>query len=354
MFAYAMYRTFRRRERRNFERLLEFVRRDRWELHSLARRDKYTEDRYLSEIPDDIWNFEQLLEFVRRDRQHLFSSVGRGNYTEDRYLPEIFEKQLIEIQRSIRSSVRVELTKQMKEAITEAIFEALSTNPQAARIKHFDSSEPLIHELSHALFTPLSQMEASLLSLPILATDKANVHHTIESLRTSLDMCKVILGAFQEQSTISSTSRTWSPSSLRTMLIAAASVYNNSRNRNIKVDINMPEQIEGYSNNYITGFLLPLLENAIEASVTDGNITIIGRQADDIYLIEMTNEVEEPSVPDRIYEDGYTTKQNHEGAGLTIVQHLLAAYVGSSLSHHLTDHHVTFSVKLPMRSSDAN
>jgi signal transduction histidine kinase len=176
------------------------------------------------------------------------------------------------------------------------------------------------------------------------------VKSCLKSIKTSVELCKSILTTYREIIALAGkSSYSWSPESIVEMLNAAAEVYKSRFNSSIQIKIIMPERIEGYPNSYIVGLLSPILENAIEASTDSGNVSIIGHQLNDIYSIEVRNCTNNPPQSNKIYEDGFSTKKNHEGTGLTIVHRLLSAYHGSSISHIVDGNIVIFTLNIPVR-----
>jgi sensor histidine kinase regulating citrate/malate metabolism len=47
-----------------------------------------------------------------------------------------------------------------------------------------------------------------------------------------------------------------------------------------------------------------------------------------------------------IYDEGFTTKNNHDGLGFSIVKHLLTSQAGSSITHKIDGKTITFTITL--------
>ncbi len=161
-------------------------------------------------------------------------------------------------------------------------------------------------------------------------------------------MCKAFLGAFREL-VVSGSAAVWNPNSITEALKSATQVYASSQNKEINLNLDLPTTIEGYSNNYISALVLPLLENAIESSKQGSLVDVKFTQKDRKNFLHVTNEPEQQPGGSEIYEQGFTTKDGHEGTGLTSVKHLLSAFRGASLDHKFESGLATFTISLPRR-----
>ena len=208
----------------------------------------------------------------------------------------------------------------------------------------------LIREISHSLNTPISQIEAGLINLEFEGTKFAAINkdypEIIKSVKTSIELCKAILASYRELVLVAKSSTVWNPKSLKEIIDGSFIIYVKKIDKKFKIQNNLPNDILGYSNNYITSLLLPLIENAIEAGIPDTEIEITYKMITEKIEIEVSNFSD--NIPnDNIYEDSYTTKENHSGTGLSIVQHLLTAYKGAQIAHKIQGNHITFTLILP-------
>ena len=265
---------------------------------------------------------------------------------EDRYNPKIQEELLFRLHKleDILSTHRVGPQNKELSVRLDSILSAVTQSQE----KSIGSSEQLIRELSHSLNTPLSQIEVSA-SLALSTDDNQDdLKESIRSIADSVQVCKAFLGAYREL-IISGAAAVWNPKSINNAVESASKVYAISRNKDVNLDLDLPEAIEGYSNNYITALILPLLENAVESNKEGKLITIKHSQTAEKNQLLIINEPQEEPGGDEIYEQGFTTKKNHEGTGLTSVRHLLTAHQGAGLKHKFKSNLITFTVTLPRR-----
>jgi K+-sensing histidine kinase KdpD len=214
-----------------------------------------------------------------------------------------------------------------------------------------DRSGQLIREISHSLNTPIALIESSILTLG--ANNQTHdgdsmFSQTIDSIQTSLNICKSVLAAYRELVLVATSATLWSPESVSDAIESASKVYVKNSGKSLRVHVDMPTSIKGYSNNYVVSLLLPLIENAVDASPEGAQLSVRGRVGERNFNVEIENATNAPPQSDQIYENGFTTKDKHEGTGLSVVQYLLSAQRGASISHVSTDDSVVFKIVLPI------
>ncbi|MBI4639777.1 MAG: HAMP domain-containing histidine kinase [Candidatus Tectomicrobia bacterium] len=282
-----------------------------------------------------------------RDVRELYHNLQRDSERSERYLPRILE----ELPHRLESQLSELLGREIREAVGS--LHATLTAETKKEDPRQNSTKQLIRELGHSLNTPLSQIEASVLALrarsnePELAS--MNLGASLSRIIASVDICKSVIAAFRELVVVTSSSSGWSPSSIRQALRAASDVYMESYSRQLDVELNMPEEIHGYSSNFIVALILPLLENAIEASPDNERIAIFGQKRDQSFEILVTNRLQQPLPNHDMYEHGFTTKKGHDGVGLSTVKHLLLGLRGAHVDHSADGEKVSFTVALPVR-----
>ena len=236
--------------------------------------------RETEEVLHDLISFEEIPEF---DREAMRDELSRLLVSHE--IPRIYGDVLID-----------GMIKQLPNPISKALpNELVMTSFKSTD----ENSQLLIRELSHQLFTPLSLIETAILSLSAMNDSTDNsidmMHTYLKSIKTSVELCKSTLTAYRGIIALTGkSSNSWSPTSIVEMLNAAAEVYRGRFNSSIKIEIIMPQKIEGYPNSYIVGLLLPILENAIEASTDFGKVSIIGHQLNNYYSIEVANNTNNP------------------------------------------------------------
>jgi len=225
------------------------------------------------------------------------------------------------------------------------------TPPTAGSRSHTiqaDELEQVVREISHALNTPLAQIEAVALILEG-STSHADIKRA-EDIRRSVDICKSFLTAFRELHSVAAATASWSPNSLREAIRASGEVYKNRTGSGAKIEVSLPEYIEGYSNSFICAALLPLVQNAVELDKGVAPV-VISYDQDSAGLNRLLVASTPAALPEseRIYSPGYSTKSDHEGLGLPTVSRLISVHRQSSLTHDCANDRVIFTIKLPAR-----
>jgi signal transduction histidine kinase len=193
-------------------------------------------------------------------------------------------------------------------------------------------------------------MEATLLSSAQLGTSGAAADDTVLA---GIRICKSFLSAFREVATLARDAEGWQAESLELALRSAAQLYAQQDKLSIKLELDVPGSVAGYDNNYILAVLLPLLENAIEASPADGLVGISLRTdfAAGFQVFDVVNATRlQPVLPTEVYDQQWTSKAGHDGLGLSTVKNLLAGMSSARVTHSVaSDGRVRFSVWLPRR-----
>ena len=212
------------------------------------------------------------------------------------------------------------------------------------------NSDRLIREVSHALNTPLSHIEAALITLDTEArrSGRTDLQDRLNTVLTSVQMCKSIIASFREAILSTKATTAWSPTSLSAAVASAAQMLADAESRNLVVEVNLPEMINGFSNNYVVGLLLPLIENAIDSARPGTAVSISARDTGYTTQIDVSSTPDTLPASNEIYVDGFTTKPGHNGTGLSIVQHLLSTRPGAQLSHNVAGRSIVFTIKLPL------
>lgn len=112
----------------------------------------------------------------------------------------------------------------------------------------------------------------------------------------------------------------------------------------------LPDAIPGYSNNLILGAILPLLQNAVEASPKTDEILLSYESEPKESRIIFDNHFIEPVVTEALYERGKTTKAGHDGLGVPSVNDLLSYIAGASLTYEIDNEILRVIVMLPTQS----
>jgi signal transduction histidine kinase len=292
-------------------------------------------------------------QFFRISYDNEFSQYKRLNEIDSRYSLRMNDVLRIEA-KTIRNVLKEEIIEFINRDVLD--LKCLDLNSQKPEVAQ-NNPDFIIRELSHSLFTPLSQIEAATISLPNSVNDEntnSDIVSSIRSIRTSVAICKAILYAFREQISTSGNVMGWSIPSLKEMIRSAVMVYCERYHKQLDIQIKIYEIETGYSSNFLTAILMPLLENAVEASPPHSIIFVKSKLRENFYILEITNDFSDQVVPENLYQSGISTKDGHEGIGLTVVQHLLAIRKNATLTHSIKGQKITFRISLPMRGENEN
>jgi light-regulated signal transduction histidine kinase (bacteriophytochrome) len=288
------------------------------------------------------WDERLSLDLAQRE-ERLFREVAQmtaqgSRGSDDTVLRELLSR----LARDNDRPVIVNLPASQSNTVTEVAGQGRSRV-----VNQFSDSGPIIREVAHGLNTPLSQIEAAVLSLSSSLREASSHDHrsdmaSLNRIGASVDVCKDIIAAYTEVANVRSKSGPWSSTSLNNSLQAAAKVYTESSN----VLVEVPNALAGYTTHFLLATLLPVLENALDESQIGFPVGVVSTEAEEYYAIEITNQTSKEDVDDSIYSSGVSTKGSHQGLGLSSVRRLLDTR-GGSIQHTCRDGWITFEVRLP-------
>lgn len=207
-----------------------------------------------------------------------------------------------------------------------------------------------VSDVKHSLMTPLSQI----LSNCELLEDELTSDRTrqgLDRIEKNVKVCQSIINSYKE---VAAVAKTKTFIGLREACDACMegagreyqkeSVYINYGNGFI-------DAIEGYSNNVMIGILAPLINNAVAASPADAPIEIDIEEEKEKYRIVISNQCEN-EMPTLIQLNtiGYSSKNNHQGVGLSTVRNLIRLMKSAELQFEIGEKKVTVIINLEKRS----
>ena len=286
------------------------------------------------------------LEEIKYDRERKDRLLSNNEVDIERYLSKILEELPYRTSKEVSSVISDRIDHIIKNEFREQSAHLVTELEKNQKVEKENSSsnKQLIRELAHSLNTPLSQIEASAEVLNI-APGLNESNKTIRAIKSSVELCKSFILAYRQMILVTGYSGGWEPKSLKNVLQSACEVYSESANIKLKILVEMPDKISGYSNNYIVALLLPLLENAVESSVQESELSIKFLQNKEFNIIKLTNYTHDiPSGPE-IFDTGFTTKKDHQGIGLSTVKSLLSSMDESSIEYSVANKNVTFEIR---------
>jgi len=183
-----------------------------------------------------------------------------------------------------------------------------------------------MRELFHSLTTPIATVNRSLKSINASKSDEGfseMLDENLESIQNSVIYISALLNAYRSIA-MQSKSSTDSKVNLKQFIsdiIKALSMQVDKKIYSV-IDEELGE-IDGFESQYIVALLLPLLQNAVEASPANNDVEITMTENDDNTFIEIKNTSSQTVKSEDLQKDDFTTKGgSHEGLGLPTVRHI--------------------------------
>jgi signal transduction histidine kinase len=215
-----------------------------------------------------------------------------------------------------------------------------------------------IRELYHQLLTPLAQIEANstllerqLARIPSGETISPEISRKASAIRASAELCKTLLAAYRGSSLFVVRDGEGRAASLSDAIRAAIEVYASGANKTIQAIVQLADEPGEYSVDFVIALLVPLIENAIAAAPDNTSVFVGGERRDGAYRITQTNSVSEAPVISRFFQAGYSTKNEHEGLGLSIARRLVEMQREAKIEVSFDGRLVAFRVTLPLREA---
>ena len=183
-----------------------------------------------------------------------------------------------------------------------------------------------MRELFHSLATPISTVNRSLKSINASKNDEffsEVLDENLESIQNSVIYISALLNAYRS---IAMQNKTSTDSRVNLIQFISDTIKELSIQIEKKIYAVIDEEfgeIEGFESQFIVALLLPLLQNAVEASPTNKNVEIIMTESEDKAFIVIKNTSFQSVISEDLQKDGFTTKGGtHEGLGLSTVRHI--------------------------------
>lgn len=178
----------------------------------------------------------------------------------------------------------------------------------------------IIRDLNHFFATPFATIEAN---IELLKSTKGINKTHLEKINNSIQLCKCIIETYRECLSFSD-NHDCIINSLKQTIESAFNTYAERNNKNLKPldTTNIPDKFLSYNNHYIISIILPLIENAIQAAPDNTEIEVAFNIND--YTICISNFCDKIPKLNDLKTQGYSSKENHRGTGIMIVQSLLS------------------------------
>ncbi|MFK0098603.1 sensor histidine kinase [Streptomyces sp. NPDC091040] len=279
---------------------------------------------------------------------------------------EILRLQGYEVSEAVRSQRLVpELLERLPDEIAFRVWQDTKRRTQlvtnvTADVVHLSSADVsgerarLTQEIAHSLGTPLAQIEAAALSMESLSVGgDETAERAVRRIREGVEICKCFINAYRNYGTLQKGVGESFTGTGADALIMALDFYSDAAGKPIAAEVGeMPESFVGYSNDFVIAALLPLLENAVDASPERGRIAVNFARRPDAISFTISNKCASGPPGSEVFDRGYTTKSGHQGVGLSVSKGLIEGYAGGEITMDVDGDEVTFTVALPFRREE--
>lgn len=206
-----------------------------------------------------------------------------------------------------------------------------------------------VSDLKHSLMTPLSQIlsNCELLEDELLS-EKAK--QDLERIEKNVKVCQSIINSYKEVVAVAKTKTFIGLREAFDACLESAGKEYRKEKVTIIYGKGFADDIEGYSNNLLIGLVAPLINNAVAASPSEASIEINIEQDEEMFHLLITNlcENEVPSLM-QLNTTGYSSKENHQGVGLSTVRNLIRLMKSAELKFEINGNKVTVIINLERR-----
>lgn len=237
-----------------------------------------------------------------------------------------------------------------KAAIGEVLNRLSYLERGGAGSSQIQADDRIVRELAHNLLTPLSQIEAAVLSVttsltsPHADVDKTRNIDSLARINSSVQMAKSFLEAERGSAKKDALG---SGAGLKARLRTGAKIYSELH----ELDVSIPDALPDYNTSFVAGILFPVVQNAMEASDNSSCVAVVYEAFSDSHQFKVCNKTSLTSMSSDIYKPGKTSKEGHDGLGLAGVHRLITSENGS-ISHQIIDGQVEFIISLPRKGYD--
>lgn len=166
------------------------------------------------------------LEYRLLEQQDRYGHLSSRELERDERLSPRYFEEMIHRLHSLESKIDSRSTSLIGNELSTRIDDLLHVVNQSQKVTVDDSdtSAQIVRELSHALNTPLSQIEIAS-SIGISTSGNVeDLRKSLQSISHSVQICKAFLGAYREI-IISGATNVWNPKSIPKALESASQVY---------------------------------------------------------------------------------------------------------------------------------
>ncbi len=270
-------------------------------------------------------------------------------------------ERIIDIVSKRLSSEVFSISNKLQNSLSSEVIHLIDVNKENNEQKK--QKEAIIREISHALYTPLSRIDALTTSID-MAADRDNIERRFKSIKSAVEICYSYLEAYRNIIDVVDSSDIFADDNLRILIERLAEIYVDSSGKILKFQVKNDSvaRLENYSHMFILAIIFPLIENAVEASKDQDKIEMKVEKNDTSYVISIENAIYSDLPNGDIYAPGVSSKNlgddhkkrylgGNSGTGLSIVRTLISGLTDAKISHKINydQRRIKFSIVLPTK-----
>ncbi|MFL5899673.1 MAG: sensor histidine kinase [Solirubrobacterales bacterium] len=209
------------------------------------------------------------------------------------------------------------------------------------------SDRQVIAELAHSLRTPLLAARHEADAIALSHPDLPDLVKQARNIEGFVDLCDNVLATFRQLVDTARRTERLRGGSLDEMVRRLHTAVESEHKRGTALVVMLPHGIPGYTTGYLATLLLPLIENAVEASTPHGSIRVKYNEEEDYSFLTVTNDIGDVADGPVFPDDGVSTKHEGPGLGLSVVRRLADMRRGGRVVTEVHDHVAYVRVRLP-------
>jgi signal transduction histidine kinase len=240
-----------------------------------------------------------------------------------------------------------------REALRTSKEPALNVKQEPPRSATTLTDSAIIAELAHSLRTPLNAARHEAAAISLSYPDNESLKAQAASISNFIDLSDTVLATFRQLVDTAKRTERLRSGPLRRVIRQVHAVAESQCNRHTRLDLDesIPDSLPGYTTGYIATLLLPLVENAVEASPNGEAIRVELSESPDYYFLILRNQIEGSQGDTEFPSNGDSTKHDGPGLGLPVARRLADMRRGGRVESEVMGVTARVRVRLPKGES---
>jgi signal transduction histidine kinase len=205
----------------------------------------------------------------------------------------------------------------------------------------------VIAELAHSLRTPLLAARHEADAIALSHPDRPELVKQARNIEGFVDLCDTVLATFRQLVDTARRTERLRGGSLDEIVRRLHTAVESKHKRGTTLVVMLPKEIPGYTTGYLATLLLPLIENAVEASPPHGAIRVKYDENEDYSFLRVMNNIADVTSGPVFPDDGTSTKHDGPGLGLSVVRRLADMRRGGRVTTEADGSSAQVAVRLP-------